>query len=39
VVALAIGAVITLIGAALFQFAMTTVIEAEALERFAHAPA
>ena len=39
VVALAIGAVITLIGAALFQFAMTTVIEEEALERFAHAPA
>jgi MFS family permease len=39
VVALAIGAIITLIGAALFQFAMTTVIEEEALERFAHAPA
>jgi MFS family permease len=39
VVALAIGAVITLIGAALFQFAMTTVIEEEALERFVHAPA
>ncbi len=39
VVALAIGAAITLIGAALFQFAMTTVIDEVALERFAHAPA
>lgn len=39
VVALAIGAAITLIGAALFQFAMTTVIDEVELERFAHAPA
>lgn len=39
VVALAIGAAITLIGAALFQFAMTTVIDEGELERFAHAPA
>jgi MFS family permease len=39
VVALAIGAVITLIGAALFQFAMTTVIDEGTLEKFAHAPA
>ncbi len=39
VVALAIGAVITLIGAALFQFMMTTVIDEGELEKFAHAPA
>jgi MFS family permease len=39
VVALAIGAVITLIGAALFQFFMTTVIDEVELEKFAHAPA
>jgi MFS family permease len=39
VVALAIGAVITLIGAALFQFFMTTVIDEGELEKFAHAPA
>jgi MFS family permease len=39
VVALAIGAIITLIGAALFQFMMTTVIDEGALEKFAHAPA
>jgi MFS family permease len=39
VVALAIGAVITLIGAALFQFMMTTVIDEGTLEKFAHAPA
>jgi MFS family permease len=39
VVALAVGSVITLIGAALFQFFMTTVIEEKELERYAHAPA
>ena len=39
VVALAIGAVITLIGAALFQFAMTTVIDERELEKYATAPA
>jgi MFS family permease len=39
VVALAIGAIITLIGAALFQFMMTTVIDEGTLEKFAHAPA
>ena len=39
VVALAIGAGITLIGAALFQFAMTTVIDEVELEKYAHAPA
>jgi MFS family permease len=39
VLALAIGAVITLIGAALFQFMMTTVIDESELERYAHAPA
>jgi MFS family permease len=39
VVALAIGAIITLIGAALFQFMMTTVIDEVELERYAHAPA
>jgi MFS family permease len=35
VVALSIGAIITLIGATLFQFAMTTVIDEGELERFA----
>ncbi len=39
VVALAIGAAITLVGAALFQFAMTTVIDERELEKYAHAPA
>jgi MFS family permease len=39
VLALAIGAVITLIGAALFQFMMTTVIDETELEKYAHAPA
>jgi MFS family permease len=39
VVALGIGAFITLIGAALFQFAMTTVIDEGELEKYAHAPA
>jgi len=39
VVALAIGAVITLIGAALFQFLMTTVIDEVELEKYALAPA
>jgi len=39
VLALAIGAVITLIGAAMFQFMMTTVITEGELEKFAHAPA
>jgi MFS family permease len=39
VLALAIGAIITLIGAALFQFAMTTVIDEVELEKLAHAPA
>ena len=39
VVALAIGAVITLIGAALFQFFMTTVIDEGELEKYALAPA
>jgi MFS family permease len=39
VVALAIGAVITLIGAALFQFMMTTVIDEAELEKYASAPA
>jgi MFS family permease len=39
VVALAIGAVITLIGAGIFQFMMTSVIEESALEKFAAAPA
>jgi hypothetical protein len=38
-VALAIGAAITLIGAALFQFMMTTVIAEAELEKYAHAPA
>ncbi len=39
VVALGIGAFITLIGAALFQFAMTTVIDEVELEKFGRAPA
>jgi cyanate permease len=39
VLALAIGSVMTLIGAALFQFMMTTVIDEVELERYAHAPA
>jgi MFS family permease len=39
VIALGIGAVITLIGAALFQFMMTTVIDEDELEKFAAAPA
>lgn len=39
VVALAIGAGITLIGAALFQFAMTTVIDEVELDKYARAPA
>src|SRR3984957_8152428 len=39
VVALGIGAAFTLVGAALFQFAMTTVIDEHELEKYAHAPA
>jgi MFS family permease len=39
VAALAIGAVITLIGAALFQFMMTTVIDEAELDRYAAQPA
>jgi len=39
VLALAIGAIITLIGAALFQFMMTTVIDEAELEKFARVPA
>jgi MFS family permease len=39
VVALGIGAFITLVGAALFQFAMTTVIDEVELEKYGHAPA
>jgi MFS family permease len=39
VLALAIGAVITLIGAGLFQFMMTTVIDEVELEKYAQAPA
>src|SRR6202789_2514976 len=39
VVALGIGAVLTLVGAALFQFAMTTVIDEDELEKYAHVPA
>jgi MFS family permease len=39
VLALAIGAAITLVGAALFQFMMTTVIDEVELEKYAHAPA
>jgi MFS family permease len=39
VLALGIGAAITLIGAAIFQFMMTTVIDERELEKFAQAPA
>lgn len=39
VLARAIGAVIMPIGAALFQFMMTTVIDEAELEKFAHVPA
>jgi MFS family permease len=39
VVALAIGAVITLVGAGIFQFMMTSVIDEGELERFAQQPA
>jgi MFS family permease len=39
VLALAIGAVLTLIGAAIFQFMMTSVIDEGELERYAAAPA
>ena len=39
VLALAIGAAITLIGAAFFQFMMTSVIDEVELERYAHAAA
>jgi MFS family permease len=39
VVALAIGSVITLIGAAIFQFMMTTVIDEAELEKYAPVPA
>jgi MFS family permease len=39
VLALAIGAAITLVGAALFQFMMTTVIDETELEKYAQAPA
>jgi MFS family permease len=39
VLALAVGAAITLVGAALFQFMMTTVIDEDELEKYAHAPA
>ncbi|MGD0430783.1 MAG: hypothetical protein ABSA58_06800 [Acetobacteraceae bacterium] len=39
VLALSIGAVITLIGAALFQFMMTTVIDEGELEKYAAEPA
>jgi MFS family permease len=39
VLALAVGSVITLIGAGIFQFMMTTVIDESELERYAHAPA
>ena len=39
VLALGIGAAITLIGAGVFQFMMTTVIDELELERYAHAPA
>ena len=39
VVALAIGSVITLIGAAIFQFMMTSVIDEVELEQYAHAAA
>jgi sugar phosphate permease len=39
VLALGIGAAITLVGAAIFQFMMTTVIDERELEKFAQAPA
>ena len=39
VLALAIGAAITLVGAAFFQFMMTSVIDELELERYAHAAA
>ncbi len=39
VIALAIGALITLVGAAIFQFMMTSVIEEDELEKYALAPA
>jgi hypothetical protein len=39
VLALAIGAAITVIGAGIFQFMMTTVIDESDLARYAHAPA
>jgi MFS family permease len=39
VIALAIGAIITLIGAAIFQFMMTSVIDEVELEKYAHEPA
>jgi cyanate permease len=39
VVALAIGAIITVIGAAVFQFMMTTVTDESDLAKYAHAPA
>src|SRR5579859_7890381 len=39
VLALAIGAAITLVGAAFFQFMMTSVIDEVELERYAHAAA
>jgi cyanate permease len=39
VIALTIGALITLLGAALFQFMMTTVIDEAALQKYAPAPA
>ena len=35
VIALAIGALITLVGAAIFQFMMTSVIEEDELEKYA----
>ena len=37
--ALAIGAIITLIGAGIFQFMMTSVIDEGELEKYALAPA
>jgi MFS family permease len=39
VIALSIGAVITLVGAAIFQFMMTSVIDEDELEKYAVAPA
>jgi len=39
VLALGIGAAVTLVGAALFQFMMTTVIDETELEKYAHVPA